>query len=155
MSQFSNKIKSMGIELTNPPAPVANYVGFVKSGNLLSISGQLPLLNGKLAFIGKVGQEISVEDANRAARICAINVVSQLNAACDGDLDRVVKCVKLGIFVNSVPDFKEHPQVANGASDLIADIFGDAGKHSRAAVGSASLPFGVPVEVDALFEIES
>ncbi len=154
MSKFSNKIKSLGIELKEPPKPVANYVGFVKSGNLVSISGQLPLLDGKLQYIGKVGSEVSAEDANRAARICAINILAQLNSACDGDLERVRRCIKLGIFVNGVANFKEHPQVANGASDLIAEVFGEAGKHSRAAVGSGSLPFGVAVEVDALFEIE-
>lgn len=157
MTTYEQKLSALGITLPTPAAPVANYVGFVKvendSSKTVFISGQLPLDEGKLQFIGKVGSEISPESAKKAARLCAINILAQLKMACDGDLSRVKRCVKLGIFVNGDEDFKEHPMVANGASDLIAEVFGDAGKHARAAVGSGSLPFGVAVEVDAIFEI--
>lgn len=154
MSKIEEKLKSLGIELPTPAAPVANYVGFVKSGNVVFVSGQLPLEAGKLQFVGKVGSEISAEDAKKAARLCAINLLAQVKQACDGDLERVVRCVKLGIFVNGDANFKDHPAVANGASDLMVEVLGDAGKHARAAVGSGSLPFGVAVEVDAIFEIK-
>lgn len=154
MSNIEQKLQSLGITLPTPAAPVANYVGFVKSGNTVFISGQLPLENGKLQFIGKVGTEISADDAKKAARLCAINILAQLKVACDGDLERAVRCIKLGIFVNGEANFKDHPAVANGASDLMVEVLGDAGKHARAAVGSGSLPFGVSVEVDAIFEIK-
>lgn len=154
MSKYEDKLKSMGIELPTPAAPVANYVGFVKSGNTVFVSGQLPLEGGKLQHIGKVGSEVTAEDAVKAARLCAINILAQMKVACDGDLDKVSRCVKLGIFVNGDANFTDHPAVANGASDLVAEVFGDAGKHSRAAVGSGSLPFGVSVEVDAIFEVK-
>ncbi len=153
MSKIEEKLSELGIELPTPAAPVANYVGFVKSGNCVFVSGQLPLEAGKLQFVGKVGSEISAEDAKKAARLCAINILAQLKVACEGDLQRVMKCVKLGIFVNGEANFKDHPAVANGASDLMVEVLGDAGKHARAAVGSGSLPFGVSVEVDAIFEI--
>lgn len=151
---IEQKISSLGISLPTPAAPVANYVGFVKSGNVVFVSGQLPLEAGKLQYVGKVGSEISADDAKKAAKLCAINILAQMKVACDGDLERVVRCVKLGIFVNGDANFKDHPAVANGASDLIAEVFGDKGKHARAAVGSGSLPFGVAVEVDAIFEIK-
>lgn len=154
MSKIEEKLKALGIELPTPAVPVANYVGFVKSGNTVFVSGQLPIEAGNLQFIGKVGSEISAEDAKKAARLCAINLLAQLKVACDGDLERIVACVKLGIFVNGEANFKDHPMVANGASDLMVEVLGDAGKHARAAVGSGSLPFGVAVEVDAIFEIK-
>lgn len=154
MSNIEAKLSALGIALPTPAAPVANYVGFVKSGNQVFVSGQLPFEAGKLQFVGKVGAEISPEDAKKAARLCAIGILAQLKVACDGDLERVARCVKLGIFVNGIADFKDHPAVANGASDLMVEVLGDAGKHARAAVGSGSLPFGVAVEVDAIFEIK-
>lgn len=154
MSNYENKLSKLNVTLPTPASPVANYVGFVKSGNLVFISGQLPLENGKLQGIGKVGKEISIDDAKKYARLCAINVLAQLKVACNGNLDNVEQCIKLGIFVNGDADFKDHPAVANGASDLIAEVFADAGKHARAAVGSGSLPFGVAVEVDAIFAIK-
>jgi enamine deaminase RidA (YjgF/YER057c/UK114 family) len=154
MSKIEAKLQSLGIKLPEAAAPVANYVGFVKSGNMVFISGQLPLENGELKFVGKVGNEISAAQAKEAAKICAINILAQLKAACGGDLERVTKCVKLGIFVNAEPYFNDHPAVANGASDFIVEVLGDAGKHARAAVGSGSLPRGVSVEVDAIFEIK-
>lgn len=154
MSKIEAKLSSLGISLPTPAAPVANYVGFVKSGNTVFVSGQLPIEAGKMQFVGKVGSEISAEDAKKAARLCAINILAQLKVACEGDLERVTKCVKLGIFVNGEANFKDHPAVANGASDLMVEVLGDAGKHARAAVGSGSLPFGVSVEVDAIFEVK-
>jgi len=154
MSNIEAKLTSLGITLPTPAAPVANYVGFVKSGDQIFVSGQLPSQDGKLQFPGKVGSEVSLEDAKKAARICAINILAQLKVACEGNLERVVRCIKLGIFVNGDANFKDHPAVANGASDLMVEVLGDAGKHARAAVGSGSLPFGVSVEVDAIFEIK-
>jgi len=154
MSNYEKKLNEIGINLPTPAVPVANYVGFVKTGNLVIISGQLPLENGKLQGIGKVGSAISIDVAKNCAKLCAINLLAQLKVACDGDLDKVKQCVRLGIFVNGDADFKDHSAVANGASDLIAQVFGDAGKHARAAVGAGSLPFGVAVEVEAIFEIQ-
>ena len=141
MSKIEEKLASLGITIPQAAAPVANYVGFVKTGNQVVISGQLPLENGELKYVGKVGSQISAEDAKKAARLCG------------GNLDKVARCVKLGVFVNAEASFTDHPAVANGASDLMVEVFGDAGKHARAAVGSGSLPRGVAVEVDAIFEI--
>jgi len=154
MSKIEEKLTSLKIIIPQAAAPVANYVGFVKSGSQVIISGQLPLENGELKYIGKVGSQISPEDAKKAARLCAINLISQVKSACGGDLDKVLRCVKLGVFVNADANFTDHPTVANGASDLMVEVFGDAGKHARAAVGSGSLPRGVAVEVDAIFEIK-
>lgn len=147
-------LEKLEINLPTPVAPVANYVTYVQTGKLLSISGQLPLdNNGKLPYIGKVGQEVSAEDAAKAAQLCAINIISQINAACDGDLNRVVRIVKLGAFVNCIDSFPGQPAIVNGASDLMVEVFGDKGKHSRSAVGTNALPLNVPVEIDALVEI--
>ncbi len=151
---INQKLEELGIILPAPIAPVANYVPFVKTGNQIFISGQLPIENGEVKFIGKLGENISIEDGQKAARICAINLLANLKIACDGNLDRVVRCVKLGIFVNAVPSFTDHPVVANGASDLMVEVLGDAGKHARFAMGAGSLPRGVAVEVDAVFEIK-
>jgi enamine deaminase RidA (YjgF/YER057c/UK114 family) len=147
------RLKELNIALPAPPAPVASYVPYVASGNLVFISGQVTLSAGGLKYVGKVGADISLEDGKAAARLCAVNVIAQVKAACGGDLDRVKRCVKVGVFVNSTPDFTQHPEVANGASDLFQEVFGDAGKHARAAVGAGSLPRGVAAEVEAVFEI--
>ena len=147
------RLKELGIALPEPPAPVASYVPYVVSGNLVFVSGQVTISAEGLKYVGKVGADISLEDGKAAARLCAVNVIAQVKAACSGDLDRVKRCVKVGVFVNAVPDFTQHPEVANGASDLFQDVFGDAGKHSRAAVGAGSLPRGVAAEVEAVFEI--
>jgi enamine deaminase RidA (YjgF/YER057c/UK114 family) len=128
-------------------------VGYVRSGNLVFVSGQVPLVDGAFKFQGKVGAEFSVEEGQEAARICAINIIAQLKAACGGDLDRIQRIVKLGGFVNSTPEFTDQPKVINGASDLMVAVFGDAGKHTRAAVSAGSLPLGVAVEIDAVAEI--
>jgi enamine deaminase RidA (YjgF/YER057c/UK114 family) len=147
------RLRELNIDLPAPPAPVASYVPYVVSGNLVFVSGQVTLASGTLQYVGKVGADLSLEDGKAAARLCAVNVLAQVKAACGGDLDRVRRCVKLGVFVNATADFTQHPEVANGASDLIGDVFGEAGRHSRAAVGAGSLPRGVAAEVEAVFEI--
>jgi enamine deaminase RidA (YjgF/YER057c/UK114 family) len=147
------RLKELEIALPAAPAPVASYVPFVTAGNLVFISGQVTAAPDGLKYVGTVGKELSLEDGRAAARLCALNVVAQLKAALDGDLDRVKRCVKLGVFVNAVPGFPQHPEVANGASDLIVEIFGEAGRHARAAVGAGSLPRNVAAEVEAIFEI--
>ena len=150
--KIETRLRELGIALPSPPAPVASYVPYVVSGNLVFISGQVTVASDGLKYVGTVGKELSVDDGKAAARLCAINVIAQLKAAC-GDLDRVKRCVKLSVFVNAVPGFAQHPEVANGASDLVVDIFGEAGKHARAAVGAGSLPRNVAVEVEAAFEL--
>ena len=137
------------IELPRAAAPVANYVPVVMAGNLAFVSGQVTVWNGEFRFIGKLGKEFDIEQGQQAARICGLNVLAQLKAALDGDLDRVKRCVRLGVFVNSVDDFTDQPKVANGVSDLMVEVFGDAGKHARSNV----LPLNVAVEVEAVFEI--
>ena len=147
------RLLDMGVELPKPAAPAANYIPYVISGNLVFISGQVTMLNGELQYQGTVGDNFSVDDGYQAARICAINLLAQLKDACAGDLERVQQVVKLGGFVNCTADFTDQPKVINGASDLIAEVFGEAGKHARFAVGAPSLPLGVAVEVDGIFEI--
>ena len=132
---------------------MANYVAYVQSGNLVFVSGQVTLEGGAFKYQGKLGAEISLEDGVAAARLCAINIIAQLKAACGGDLDRVQRIVRLGGFVNSTPDFADQPKVINGASDLMVEVFGDKGRHSRAAVSAGSLPLNVAVEIDAVAEI--
>ena len=146
------RLKELGITLPEAPLPAANYVPFVRSGNLVFIAGQIPMEGGKPQFIGKLGREFKIEDGQKSARLCALNVIAQVRAAI-GDLDKVKRCVRVGGFVNGTPDFTDQPQVINGASDVIVQIFGDAGKHARAAVGVASLPRGVATEVEAVFEV--
>ncbi len=147
------RLADLGIEIPTPAVPVANYVPFVISGNLVSVSGQVPVKDGKVAFEGKVGADVSIDDACKAARLCALNIIAQVKAACGGDLNKVKRIVKLGGFVNCVDGFASQPQVINAASDLMVEVFGDAGKHSRSAVGTNALPLNVPVEIDALVEI--
>jgi enamine deaminase RidA (YjgF/YER057c/UK114 family) len=147
------RLKELDITLPAAPAPVASYVPFVVAGNLVFISGQVTATPDGLKYLGAVGIEITPEDGRAAARLCALNVVAQLKAALEGDLDRVKRCVKLGVFVNAASGFAQHPEVANGASDLIVEIFGEAGRHARAAVGAGSLPRNVATEVEAIFEI--
>lgn len=152
MNDVNQTLADLGITLPTAPAPAANYVPFVRSGDLLYVSGQVSMDADGLVR-GKLGENMSVEDAQKAARLCALNLLAQVSAACDGDLNKVVQVVKLTGFVNSTPDFNQHPQVVNGASDLMAEVFGDAGKHARAAVGSSSLPLGVAVEVEGIFQL--
>ena len=147
------RLSELGIELPEAAAPVANYIPFVASGGLVFVAGQVTSWKGELQYVGKLGVEFSVDEGYQAARICGINLLTQFRAACDGDLDRVKRLVKLGVFVNSVPDFTRHPQVANGASDLMVEVFGDVGRHARTAVGVPALPLGIAVEADAVFEM--
>jgi len=147
------RLKDLDITLPTPPAPVASYVPYVVSGNLVYISGQITLTADGLKYVGTVGQEISVEDGKAAAKLCAINVIAQVKAACGGDLERVKRVVKVTVFVNAVPGFAQHPEIANGASDLFVAVFGDKGRHARAAVGAGSLPRNVATEVEAVIEI--
>lgn len=147
------RLASLKIELPNPAAPAANYIPTVIAGKLLFVAGQITIFNGELRYLGKLGADLDVEAGGQAARLCGLNIISQARAALGGSLDRIVRCAKLGGFVNCTPDFIEHPQVINGASDLMVEVFGEAGKHARFAVGAVSLPRGVAVEVDAVFEI--
>lgn len=147
------RLKELGIELPEAAAPAANYVPYVVSGNQVFIAGQVTIWNGELRFLGRLGESLGVEEGYQAARLCGLNILAQLKAACGGDLDRVARCVKLGGFVNSTPDFTDQPKVVNGASDLMVEVLGDKGRHARFAVGAPSLPLGVSVEVDAVFEI--
>jgi enamine deaminase RidA (YjgF/YER057c/UK114 family) len=146
-------LEKMGVKLPTPVAPVANYVPYTNSGNLYSISGQIPMKDGQLPYKGKVGVDISEEDGYQAARLCAINIVAQMNVICGGDLGRVRKVIKLGAFVNCADGFANQPEVVNGASDFMVDVFGEAGKHSRSAVGTNALPRNVSVEIDCLVDI--
>ena len=154
MGAIDDRLKELGIEIPTPAVPVANYVGWVRTGNLVFTAGQVSLKNGKFLHQGIVGKDISVEEATQAARLCAINVIAQVKQACDGDLDRVRRVVKLTGFVNGAPGFGDHPKVINGASDLMVEVFGDKGKHARSAVGAGSLPINLAVEVEAVFEVD-
>jgi enamine deaminase RidA (YjgF/YER057c/UK114 family) len=153
MGTIASRLEELGITLPTPAKPVANYVAYTVSGNLVFISGQVPYGPDGLEYQGKVGADLTTEDGVAAARLCAINILAQLRAALDGDLERVVRCLKLGGFVNAVPDFADHPAVVNGASNLMVEVLGDRGRHARFAVGAASLPLNVAVEVDAMFEV--
>ncbi len=153
MSSITEKLKEHGVELPAAPKPLAAYVGYVKHNDLVYVSGQLPLLNGELQLSGLLGAGVSVEAAAAAAKLCAINILAQVNAACDNDIERVVQCIRLGGFVASTPDFTDHPKVINGASELIGEVLGDRGAHARAAVGVAALPLNASVEVEATFAI--
>ncbi|MFH1158038.1 MAG: RidA family protein [Pseudomonadota bacterium] len=150
--KIQDRLKEMGVTLPRPAAPAANYVPFVLSGSSLYISGQLPARDGVMVK-GCLGKDVTVEQGQEAARLCAVNILAQVSAALGGDLGRIVRCVKLGGFVASTPEFFDQPKVVNGASDFIVAVLGDAGKHARAAVGVAALPLGVAVEVDAVFEV--
>ena len=148
-----SKLAELGVALPTPAAPVANYVGFVRTGRLLMVSGQLCLGDdGKLVAQGKLGAGVSVEDGQKAARACAINLLAQAKAAL-GDLDKVSRVVRLGGFINSAPGFVDGPKVMNGASDLMVEVFGDKGRHARTTVGVAALPVDAAVEVEGLFEV--
>ena len=149
-----DNLNRLGITLPDAPAPAANYVPYVVAGNTVYVSGQLPLVDGKLSVTGHVGKEVSTEQAAQQARQCAINLLAQLKAACGGNLSRVKQVVKLGGFVACTDDFTDQPEVINGASDLMVEVFGDAGRHARFAVGSNTLPRGTCVEVEGTFLID-
>ena len=151
-NHFETKLKELGITLPDAPAPAANYVPFVQVGDIVYVSGQISAdANGFIK--GKLGDDMSTEEGAAAAKACAINLLAQVKAACGGDLDRLVRVVKLTGFVNSTADYTDQPKVVNGASDLLAEVLGDAGKHSRSAVSAASLPLGVAVEIEGIFQV--
>ena len=147
------RLKALNIELPNPAAPAANYVPYTISGKTLYVAGQITIWNGELKYLGKLGAGMDVAQGAEAARLCGLNLIAQARQAAGGTLDNIKQVLKLGGFVNCTPDFIQHPQVVNGASDLMVEVFGDAGKHARFAVGAVSLPRGVAVEVDAIFEL--
>ena len=153
MSQIDARLGELGIVLPDPVAPVANYVPFVVTGSLVFISGQVSIGSDGL-ITGKLGADVTLERGLEAAKACGVNLIAQLKLACEGDLDRVRRVVKLGGFVNSTPDFTDQPKVVNGASDLMVDVFGDKGRHARAAVSAPSLPLDAAVEIDGVFEID-
>jgi enamine deaminase RidA (YjgF/YER057c/UK114 family) len=153
MAQVEQKLASLGIVLPTPAAPIANYVGFVRTGSLLVVSGQICLgTSGTLVAKGKLGETVTVEQGQSAARACAINLLAQVKIAL-GDLDKMVRVVRLGGFINSDPTFLDGPKVMNGASDVMVEVFGDKGRHARTTVGVASLPLDAAVEVEGLFEV--
>ena len=153
METVEKRLTEAGLVLPTAVNPIANYVPAVRSGHLLFISGQLPLKDGKVAFEGHVGNTLSVEQGVEAAKLCALNIIAQAKTALGGDLNKVKRVVKLTGFVACLPAFGEHPKVINGASDVMVQVFGDAGRHARAAVGAPSLPRNAAVEVEAVFEL--
>jgi enamine deaminase RidA (YjgF/YER057c/UK114 family) len=153
MSRIDGRLRELSIELPETSTPGANYVPAVRSGNLLFLTGQLSQWNGERRFIGKLGREFDVAAGQQAARLCALNLIAHLRHALDGDLDRVVRCVRLAGYVNSVHDFTGQSQVVNGASDVFVAVFGEAGRHTRMAVGVSALPYDVAVEVEGIFEV--
>lgn len=155
MGHVRERLRQLEIELPQPAAPAGAYVPFVQTGGLVFVAGQLPVLNGEIRYHGRVGGELSLDDGYAAARLCAINLIAQAAAAAAGDLDRIRRVVRLAGFVLAAPGFTDHPKVLNGASDLMLDVFGTAGRHVRVAVGAASLPLGAAVEVEALFEVDT
>ena len=152
-SKAEQRLREVGVTIPDAPSPAANYLPFTRTGNLVFVSGQVPFVDGKLETTGTVGKNASVEEAQGQAKICAINLIAQLKIACDGDLDRVVKVVKLGAFVASAEDFFNQPVVVNAASDLMVQAFGENGRHARFAVGTNALPLNCLVEIDGVFEI--
>jgi enamine deaminase RidA (YjgF/YER057c/UK114 family) len=147
------RLAELGLELPEPAAPGANYVPFVRTGDLVFVTGQLSQWNGERRFVGKLGQEFDVEEGQRAAQLCALNVIAQPRVAVNDDLDRIVSCVRIAGYVNSTPEFHGQSQVVNGASDVFVEVFGERGRHARMAVGVAALPYDVAVEVEGVFEV--
>jgi enamine deaminase RidA (YjgF/YER057c/UK114 family) len=155
MSVIAQKLADRGITLPKAPAPVAAYVPFVIADRLVFIAGQLPVEDGQVKFTGILGATIDLASGQKAARLCALNILAHLHMATDGDLDRVERCVRLGGFIASTPDFADQPQVLNAASELMQDIFGAAGQHARAAVGVSALPRHACVEIEAIFSLRA
>lgn len=153
MSKIEAKLAMLGVTLPDAPAPAANYVPFVVDGNTVYVSGQISA-NSDGLITGKLGSDLTPEQGAAAAKFCAISLLAQLKAACDGDIDRLDRVVKLVGFVNSTPDFTDQPKVINGASDFMVEVLGDQGRHARSAVSAASLPLGVAVEIEAIFTIK-
>ena len=153
MPKPEDNLKKLNIILPQPPDPVGAYVAFKKAGNLLFISGQLPISSDGKIIKGKIGDELSLEDGQKASRLCVINILAQTKKAMDGDLGKIKNCIKITGYVNSTNTFYDQPKVINPASEILSSLFGDRGKHTRAAVSANSLPLGAAVEIDAIFEI--
>ena len=153
-SAIEKKLADIGIELPPPGSPAGNYVPYVVVGDIAYMAGQVAREAGKMKYVGKVGREVSIEQGAAAAKLCAVNLLAQLKAACGGDLDRVERCVRLTGYVNSAPDFLDHPKVVNGASDLMVAALGERGQHARTAIGVAALPLDSAVEVEAIFQLK-
>ena len=150
---IDDRLIELGIELPQPSNPGANYVQFVRTGNLLYLTGQLSQWNGERRYIGKLGRELTVEDGQQAARLSALNLLAHLRTAVANDMERVIRCVRVVGYVNGTEEFTGHSQVMNGASNLFVELFGDSGRHTRMAIGTNGLPYGIAVEVEAIFEI--
>lgn len=155
MTEIETRLQQLNLALPQIAPPAANYIPYTLSGNTLFIAGQIPFLNGVKAHMGRLGENLSVEEGQAAARACALNILAQVMDAVKGDESRIVRCLKMGGFVNCTPDFDQMPAVINGASDLMVHVLGEKGKHARFAVGAPSLPLGVAVEIDAIFEIKA
>ena len=151
--QITTRLIELGIKLPEASMPAGSYLPYIISGNLIFISGQITIWNGELRFVGKVGDDFSLKEGIEAARLCGLNLIAQASHAVGGDLDKISRVIKLGGFVNSSADFKEHPKIIDGASDLMVEVFGELGLHTRFAVGAANLPLGVAVEIDGVFEV--
>ncbi len=151
--RIDKRLGELGVTLPPPMRAIANYTPWTRSGALVFIAGQGPFLDGELHYNGRLGETLSIDEGKACARIVGLNILAQLKDACGGDLDRVVRCVKLGGFVNAAPDFTAHPEVINGASALLVEVFGEAGRHARFAVGMPQLPMNTSVEIDAIFSI--
>jgi enamine deaminase RidA (YjgF/YER057c/UK114 family) len=147
------RLKELGLELPQATAPIANYVPYTVSGKLVVVSGQVSVRNGKAEYVGKLGAGISIAEGQEAAKLCALNIIAHLQTACGGDLDKVKRVLRLGGFVNCTPEFTDMPQIVNGASDLMVEVFGDKGKHARSTVGVSALPANAAVEVEGTFEV--
>jgi|JI8StandDraft_1071087.scaffolds.fasta_scaffold451785_2 enamine deaminase RidA (YjgF/YER057c/UK114 family) len=155
MSQIEERLAALGLELPRPPTPIANFLPFRVQGELVFLAGQVNEWNGTVPYVGKLGREFSLAQGQKAAQLCALNLLACLKLACHGDLDRVHSCVRVGGFVNCDPEYESVPMVVNGASDLFAAVLGDSGQHARTAIGVASLPRRAAVEVDAIFCVRS
>jgi enamine deaminase RidA (YjgF/YER057c/UK114 family) len=153
VGKIDKRLSELGIELPKAAIPVANYVPVTFARGLAFVAGQVTVWNGEFRYIGKLGKEYQIADGQAAARLCGLNILAQMKAALGGDLDRVQRCLKLTVFVNSIDDFTDQPKVANGVSDLMTEVFGDAGRHARSAVAANVLPLNVAVEVEAIFEV--
>ena len=153
--RIEQRLAERGIVLPPAMRAMANYVPFTVTGKHVWVAGQGPFLDGKLHYNGRLGENLTIDDGRACARIVGLNILAQVKAACEGDLDKVVRCVKLNGFVNTTPDFTQHPEVINGCSELMIEVFGDSGRHARVAVGAPILPMGTSVEIDGLFEISA
>lgn len=154
MNAIERRLADLGLSLPAAAAPAANYVPWRRAGGQILVAGQLPMESGRVAVTGRLGDSVTLEDGQRAARLCALNILAQVKAACDGTLPDGLACLRLGAFVACTPDFTDHPKVVNGASDLIVTALGEQGRHARFAVGVASLPLGAAVEIDATFTVD-